>query len=162
MSSYLGVDNGVSGGLTFLSELGPVIATTAMPVQVTRKGNEINVMKIIEWVRGNFIMAGETTVVIEEPGGSKSARAATSMAGSFHALRALFELGGYKVVRVTPNQWQKDLLKAKTGDTKKVAVQMARSLWPEEKWLETPKCRTPHLGMVDGALIAEYARRNKL
>lgn len=162
MIEYLAVDNGVSGGLTLIGELGSMVYTTAMPVQVTRKGNEINVLGIIQWIRECGITPKTVTVVIEEPGGSKSARAATSMAGSFHALRALFELGGYKVVRVTPNQWQKPFLKARKGDTKKVAVQMAKSLWPEEKWLETPKCRVPHLGMVDSALLAEWARREKL
>jgi hypothetical protein len=162
MNNYLGVDNGISGGLTFLGSLGSVIASTAMPVQVTRKGSEINVMKVIEWVRGNHIMQGDTTVVIEEPGGAKSYKAATSMNASFHSLRALFELGEYKIVRITPNQWQKPFLKAGKGDTKKVAVQLAKSLWPLEKWLETPACRVPHLGMVDSALMAEWARRERL
>jgi len=162
MNNYLGVDNGVSGGLTFIGGLGHVIASTPMPVQVTRKGSEIDVLKIVEWIRGHHINKQDTTVIIEEPGGAKSYKAATSMSASFHALRALFELGEYKLIRVTPQQWQKPFLKAGKGDTKKVAIQKAKTLWPQEKWLETPRCTTPNLGMVDSALLAEWARQNKL
>lgn len=159
----LAIDNGVtSGALCYMSELGPIISMVPMFHQKTRKGNEVDVRAVLCWVRNLNITPKDAVVVIEEPGGSKSYTAAVSMNGCFQALRALFELADYRVVRLTPNDWQKPFLRAGKGDTKKVAKQMARSLWPEESFLATPKCKTMHEGMVDAACIAEHARRNKL
>lgn len=163
MIAYLGVDNGVSGGLALIGgDSGNLICWFPMPVQKTRKGNEVNIKYADDWLDEFSMNPDNTVVVIEEPGGSKSAKAATSMAGSFHALRALFTLRGFRMHRITPPQWQKPLLKCKTGDTKPAALTMARQLWPKEKWLETERCSKPHEGGVDAALIAEWARREKL
>jgi len=38
----------------------------------------------------------------------------------------------------------------------------ARQLWPDETWLASPRCTKPHDGMIDAALIAEYARISNL
>lgn len=158
MKSIIGVDSGISGAICLLSPHSKIIDWTDMPIQKTRKGNEINVISVREFLRN---MTPESSVfVIEEPGGSKSAKAAASMAASFGSLRALASIMGYRIVRVTPQQWQKAMLGTTKGDSKKVALTLARQLWPEEKWLATERCTTPHDGGVDAALIAEYARRN--
>lgn len=160
--NYLTVDNGISGGIALISELGPIAAMTPMPIQKTRKGNEVDVRQVSMWVRNLNVTPQNAVVAIEEPGGSKSAKAATSMSGSFHALRALFELAGFRVLRLTPQAWQKPLLKCKSGDTKPVALQLAKSLWPDESFLATPRCKVPHDGLIDACLIGEHCRRNKL
>lgn len=101
--------------------------------------------------------------MIEEQGGSKSAKAACSMAGSFHALRAVLTIGLYRWHRITPQSWQKAMLpKCKAGDTKPRALALAKELWPEESFLASPRCKVPHDGLIDAALIAEYSRRMKL
>lgn len=159
--NYLGIDNGVSGALAIISELGQHVCHLTMPVAKTRKGNEVEVMTIASWLDENQITPQNTTVIIEEPGGSKSAKAACSMAGSFHALRALFTLRRFKLIRVTPQSWQKKMLHCAAGDTKKVALQLAGSLWPDEDFLATPRCKVPHDGIVDAALLGEHGRREK-
>jgi len=158
----LGIDNGISGALALVGELGNLVMWIPMPIQKTRKGNEVNVCAVWSWLVENNILPGNATVVIEEPGGSKSAKAASSMAGSFHALRSIFSIKDYKLVRTTPQAWQKSLLKCKAGDTKPVALTLAKSLWRAEKWLSTERCSKPHDGAIDAALIAEWARREKL
>jgi len=160
--NYLGIDNGVTGALALIGELGNLVEWLPMPIQKTRKGNEVNICGVWYWLVQHNIHVGNTVVVIEEPGGSKSAKAASSMAGSFHSLRALFSLKDYRLLRVTPQQWQKPVLKCKSGDTKPVALTLARSLWPKEKWLATSKCSKPHDGAVDAALIGNWARISKL
>jgi hypothetical protein len=84
------------------------------------------------------------------------------MAGSFHAVRAVLEVRGFRHHRVTPHQWQKPMLRCKPGDTKPVALTLARQLWPEEEWLATEKCKVAHDGGIDAALIAEWGRRNRV
>ena len=158
---YVGIDNGISGAVTVLDNAGAIVAWAPMPVQRARKGNEVDVMALTKWLNRLHHPVDESTIyTIEEPGGSKSARAASGMAGSFHAVRAVLTLRGARWDRVTPRAWQKVMLPGcGKGETKARALEAARRLWPDEKWLRTDKCTTPHDGAIDAALIAEWARR---
>ena len=99
---YVGVDNGSeSGGLAAISKSdGKMLARTSMPNTRFKNHPEVNIMAVEEFLKA--LGTDEITVVIEEPGGSKSAVAAKSMAGCFHALRALCELRQYRWFRITP------------------------------------------------------------
>lgn len=158
---YVGIDNGLSGGVALVTAEG-VIAKTPMFVTERKKGNELDVLEVWHWIRRETTVFKRMVVVIEEPGGSKSYRAAVSMAASFHALRAMCVLNGVTWRRITPGTWQKPLLAAATGDTKPAALRLARKLWPEEDWRRTPRSTTAHDGMVDAALIGEFSRRSNL
>lgn len=163
--NYIGIDNGISGGIAMVRQDGSLRCFCGMKVQKTRKGNEVDVAStqaILEHWIASCEQDDHVTVVIEEPGGSKSAKAATSMAGAFHAMRALVELMSLRCLRITPQAWQKKMLNCKAGETKAVALQLAKSLWPAIDFKRTPACRTPDMGLVDAALIAEYARRERL
>ena len=165
MNMYIGFDNGVSGGIAAISAShGKLISSCPMPISKARKGNEIDVRAVHLWITettgGNLSNA---TYIIEEPGGSKSSKAACSMAGSFHAIRALLDVKFLRWHRVTPQAWQKEMLPGcATGDTKPRALAKARQLWPEETWLASSRCKVAHDGMTDAALIAEYARIKNL
>jgi hypothetical protein len=85
------------------------------------------------------------------------------MAGSFHAIRAVITSMRIPWHRITPQSWQKVMLpKCKAGDTKPRALALAMALWPQESFLASPRCKVPHDGLIDAALIAEYSRRMKL
>lgn len=161
---YIGIDNGLTGGLCMLSDHpGPPIAMCVMPTRGKSKGNEVDVQAVDDWIcrnaNGNYV-----TVVIETPGKhSPGVQALTSMWDSYGSLRAICEVRGYRHHRITPQRWQKIMLPAcAKGDTKPAALAMARRLWPDEKWLATPRCSKPHDGMIDAALIAEFARYRSL
>lgn len=159
---FLGIDNGISGGLVALSDSSQIVSMLPMPCQKARKGNEIDIKAVWDWIDG-LDAREKITVIVEEPGGSKSSKAATSMAGSFHSLRALCVLKGLRWHRITPQSWQKEMLPGcKAGETKPRALAEVRQLWPGETFLRTPKCKGPDEGLVDAALIAEYARRKGL
>jgi hypothetical protein len=157
---YIGIDNGVSGALAVVTQYSNLLDATPMPVKAGPHGREVDVKAVWDWMRDRIKERHDVCVIIEEPGGSKSAKAAKSMAGSFHALRAICELKGLSYKRITPQSWQKSLLgKIPAGETKPRALAEVRSLWPDEDWLATPRCKTAHDGMVDAALIGEYGRR---
>ena len=161
MNHVIGIDNGVSGALVHLNREGNIIGSLCMPVQKTRKGNEVNVSEVWRWLKV-ATYGVDCTVCIEEPGGSKSAKAASSMAGSFHALRACIEIMGLRCVRITPQAWQRPTLRCRAGNTKPVALQMAKSLWPGYDFKRTGRCTKDNDGLVDAALIARYAQLNNL
>jgi hypothetical protein len=162
----IGIDNGISGALVAISaHNGALIASTEMPIQKARKGNEIDAYGVKEWI---LSVCGECPpnvkcAIVEEPGGSKSARAAMSMSGSFHAIRAVLSLMLIRTHRITPQKWQKEMIPGcKSGDTKPRALELAKRLWPDETFLASPRCRVPNHNIVDAALIAEYARIKQL
>lgn len=156
----LGIDNGISGALVFMTDDGDLGPMSLMPIQKSRKGNEINIHEVWNFVSRiwEHIDPEELIVTIEEPGGSKSAAAAASMSGSFHALRAMCALKGLPVHRITPAAWQKKMIPGAKGETKALALTKARELWPQEAFLASPRCTKPHDGLIDAALIAEFTR----
>lgn len=166
MKYFIGIDNGISGAVATLHPDGKVLSWHAMPVQSSRKGNEVDIVAIYNdlWRQKTIVRAwgAELVVVIEEPGGAQSYKAAVSMAASFHSLRAAIEILRLRYHRITPQSWQKQLLHCKAGDSKPAAAALARRLWPKERWLNTARCTTPNNGAIDAALIAEYGRRNDL
>lgn len=160
---YIGIDNGLTGGLVALSDHpGPPIDMIPMPTRGKAKGNEVDANAVWEWIRKWD--DGNLTVVIETPGKhSPGAQALCSMWDSYGALRAICEVQPWRHHRITPQSWQKVMLAGcAAGDTKPAALAMARRLWPAETWLKTPKCSKPDTGMIDAALIAEFARIKKL
>lgn len=160
-TTIIGIDNGISGGLVALSPHSLIIDKLPMPIQKARKGNEIEILAVWQWIEN--LGRSKVMVVIEEPGGSKSASAASSMAVSFASLRTLCVLKGLRWHRITPQAWQKEMLPGcKAGDTKPRALAEARQLWPGESWLSTSRCSKPDEGLIDAAMIAEYARRRNL
>ena len=154
----VGIDNGVTGGIAILSTESGVspVAMCPMPVQITKKGREVDIAAMKAWL-SRFGEWSEMRVCIEEPGGSKSAKAAASMSHSFGAIRGALAWAGIKTLRITPQSWQKVMI-GKCDDTKAAALTKARELWPSETWLRTAKCTAAHDGMVDAALIAEFCR----
>ncbi len=161
----IGIDNGISGGLVAISDHdGSYIDGITMPTHRGRKGNEISILEIEIWLRAvSGGLSKIKSVTVEEPGGSKSARAASSMSGSFFAIIATLDILRTPFHRITPQSWQKVMLpKCKAGDTKPRALALAKELWPDESFLASPRCKVPHDGLIDAALIAEYSRRMKL
>ena len=155
---HIGIDNGISGALAAISPHSRIVSVLPMPTLKARKGNEIDVQAVWQWL--DSLGRDKLTVTIEEPGGSKSANACASMAGSFHALRAICVLKGLRWHRITPQAWQKEMLPGcKAGDTKPRALALARQLWPHEAFLASERCKVPHDGIIDSALIGEWSRR---
>jgi len=50
--------------------------------------------------------------------------------------------------------------KREAGMTKVLALAKANELAPDETWLASKRCTTPHDGMVDAFLIARYFLNN--
>lgn len=162
---YIGIDNGLSGGLVALSDVAGVapIAMIPMPLEAKKKGEQVAILGVWAWISQ---FKNHVFLLIEKPnnaGGKITPSTAASMADSFAVLRAMCALKGLRWSPVTPQSWQKEMIPGcEKGQTKQYALSIARNLWPDEKWLATPRCTTPHNGMVDAALIAEFARRKGL
>lgn len=155
---YIGIDNGLSGGIVSVEGPGKIQDKWVMPTRGKVKGNEVDAKAFFEildgWAFDNI------TVFLETPGKfAKGVQAISSMWDSYGAIRGVLEALKIRHERITPQAWQKVMLiGCKAGDTKPAALLRAKQLWPHETWLETPRCKTPHSGLIDAALIAEYGR----
>jgi len=163
---YIGIDNGLTGGLVALSDHpGPPIEMIVMPTRGKTKGNEVDAKEvyfILSALSGG--LSGRITVILETPGKhSPGAQALCSMWDSYGAIRGVLESRGIRHHRITPQAWQKKMLPGcAKGDTKPAALAKARQLWPQENWLATPRSTVAHGGLIDAALIAEYGRISNL
>jgi hypothetical protein len=154
---FAGVDNGVSGAVAIVSVNGALVDAWPMPVRKRGK-NEVDVERLRRQLM-SYGSVQDMRFVVEEPVGSKSLNAAKSMAASFHAVRGLIEGLGGNFQGVPAREWQRALLGKTKGDTKELALAKAQELWPDFTWLASSRCKVPHDGMVDAALIAVYAIR---
>lgn len=159
---YIGIDNGLSGGIVAVERPGVIEKIWTMPTRGKSKGNEVD-----GEITASFFdtwMRDEITVIIETPGKfAKGVQAISSMWDSYGCIRGILESRGIRHHRITPQSWQKAMLVGcKKGDTKPAAYARARQLWPSETWLASPRCSKPHDGMIDAALIAEYGRIKNL
>lgn len=155
---YIGIDNGISGALAAISPHGQMIEAIPMPSKRWRSRNEVDIRAVIAWLTqvtgGNLSNA---VYVIEEPNNSRTPSTAYSVASSFHSLRGFFEAKRLTWHRITPQSWQKEVLgKVPKGETKAYALQKALEIWPDERFLASPRCKKADAGIVDAALIGYY------
>ncbi len=158
---YTGIDNGLKGGIAVLKE--GRLHLHVMPVVSDGKKNRVDVFEFRDIM--SCYSPADTFVVYERPVGSKNLSAAVSMQDSFARIEAVLMLGCFRRDPITPQKWQKmfwkkpKMPKGVKFDTKAAALKVARQLFPGEDWLASDRCRVPHDGLVDSALIAEYCRR---
>ena len=166
MKTIIGIDNGVStGGLCAISAHdGSIIGTLAMPWTQHKSRKEVCLVFVNEWllsITGDNLQSA--LFAIEEPNNSRNASTAYSVASCFHSLRGYFTARNLTFLRITPQSWQKHMLgKVPKGETKRYAALAAVGRWPFEEFTKSARARIMHPGIVDAALIAEYARLTKL
>lgn len=164
---YIGIDNGLSGGVV---AIGPCAGTAPilvakMPVHLVDDAREIDT-GALHGMLGE--LDGPATVGVEEcPMHSRDKLAMRSMALSYGLILGVlerFKARGWTIHRVKAGNskagWQRGMLGGNIpqGQTKKQAAVAAGSIWPEETWI-FPRCTKPHDGCIDAALIAEWLRR---
>ena len=161
---YIGIDNGLTGGLCVLGESGEILAKVIMPTREKSKGNELAANDLAAHFEVWRELYGPFSVIIETPGKfAKGVQAISSMWDSYGATRGVLEALKIRHHRIAPITWQKVMIpNCAKGDTKPAAKARVGQLWPDEKWLATPRSTKPHEGLIDAALIAEYGRRNNL
>lgn len=167
MKTYIGIDNGISGAVVFNTG-GVLRKAFVMPSQRVGTHNELDVL---EWSSRMFGAVKELglkdyLLVLEAPRGSKlNFSALPVMHGVFHAIRAWAVIYGMPLRRIVSQKWQDDLLGSKRpkGMTKEMAITKAREFWPKHDWSDPgrPNSHALHPGIVDAALISEYARLAK-
>ena len=103
---------------------------------------------------------GNAIVTIEDPGKhAKSSQAIGGMRYGFGIVKQACVSNNILFFTTSSRVWQSHYWTEK-GDktTKEKALEVANSIWPEEKFLHSgkPRSKKAHDGLVDAALIALY------
>ncbi len=155
----LGADNGLDGALA-LVEADSTVAAFIMPVVVVKDSKrDYDVTAIVRLLRE----LKPDHVFIEKaqsmPGQGVASMFSTGrgyglMCGIVAALEIPYTL-------VHPKTWQKVMFKdLPKSDTKAMSYIVCSRLWPKHSWRASPRCKKPHDGMTDAALIALYGWRS--
>jgi crossover junction endodeoxyribonuclease RuvC len=146
-NATLGVDPGVSGGLTVLSPDGRVVY--CWPLRPSMEEREVS--DIIHYAVVTLKKEGGQSVWVEKVGYKKGdgGMGAFTFGAIFGFLRGGLWARGVHVQYVYPQAWQARL-GCLTGGNKNVSKAKAAELWPGTKWTHAT---------ADSALIAEYGRR---
>lgn len=158
----VGIDNGLDGGLVIIDQHRNVIDFRPMPT-IQAKKREIDFEAVGKWVSISTRQFDNVYVALEEPlhaaGSSQSLR---SMSISFGQIWATLHTLGFNVKRIEVGAWQARMLpRGPKGTTKARALARAKEEWPDQQWIPN-RCRTPHDGIVDAAVIALYFQKYHL
>jgi hypothetical protein len=153
----VGIDPGLSGGLVVLMShdhgLRPVFKAP-MPAGDGR----VHVVDL-----ASFLGDEGEHVFIEQAWarpGNASKSIVTSLV-NYGRILGMLECRQIPHTIVAPGKWTRDLGLKATKDangkrTKAANIALAKKLFPNETFLATPRCKKPHDGMVDAALIAYW------
>ena len=153
----LGIDIGLGGGLALISKSGVIVEP--MPIV----GKELDVATLVRWIRAHkeTIELAVMEQVHAFPGSSGSSmlkfgRVSGIIEGALTAMEIPFR-------KVRPAIWCKELHMGCEGVEKpkdKSRLVVSR-LFPSVDLKATPRSKSPHEGMMDALLIAEFGRRSK-
>lgn len=150
---YLGIDPGLSGAFALLENTEVRIVKAFQDV-----GGVTDLMSFLDCV--NFLMhEQQATKCCIEKVGSMPKQGVTSMftfGQNYGWLLGVLDLGEIPYQTIAPKTWKKEY---GLNSEKENSIVVCKRLFPAVDLKRTPKCRTPHDGMAEALLMAEYARR---
>jgi crossover junction endodeoxyribonuclease RuvC len=148
----LGIDLGKSGGLA-LSDHKELLQMEIMPEHPSELVDLIQSWDVTHvYMEKPFAMPGKSSAMSMLSFGIHCG----IVQGIVQALRIPLRI-------VLPQEWSKSMCSgAKGKTTKDRSKEVALRLFPKMSFLASPKSRVIHLGLVESALISEFARRELL
>lgn len=152
---FIGIDPGLSGGVAVIGPISVSACKTPVIEGEKRSMNLPACSKLLEEAKAS----GPVFAVIEKVG-AMPGQGVTSMftfGKGYGAWLGLLAAHGIAFQEVHPKTWKKAMLES-VGKDKGASISRATSLFPGLQ-LVPEGCRTPHDGMAEAALLAEYGRR---
>lgn len=154
----LGIDPGLDGGLALVSGQ-EITRTEPIPVvNVKDSKREYDIAQLVRTIKH----WNPDHVLIEKQQAMKAQGVSSmfSIGNGYGIMRGVVVALGIPHTLVHPKTWQKEMFKdLPKSDTKAMSYIVCQRLWPANSWLATLRCKKPHDGMTDAALIAEYGNR---
>jgi len=161
---FIGIDNGLSGGLAAYDRDTGELRITPMPVigVKTAKGNknEYDIQEIIRWF--DQLPKGPQMVVLEKaqafPG--QGVVSMFSVGRGFGIMEGILASRKWPYTIVSPKTWQKRMFEGVAhSDTKQASALVAQRLFPDTRFVATERSKKLHDGITDATMMAVYASR---
>jgi len=159
---YVGIDNGLSGGITVLDKEQNIIKSFIMPTLKVNKKNEYDTKSIVEFFHNPGYALSDIHCCLEKSHVRPvSGKRACFMTGyGYGLMQGILECIGVSYEIVTPQAWMKELgLNSKEG---KGSIPFCQRKWPNFDWARTERCKKAHDGKTDSACIALYCYRRNI
>lgn len=154
---YLGIDNGLNGGIVVLNEDGIVVDTFNIPVLKMEK-TEYDIPEISKILRGiyNSYEAGSVKVYLEKAHVRpvQGIRAAFTTGYGLGIMQGILTSLGLSYEVVNPTVWMKEVFEGNySKENKKYSMIFAPRKWPHMNWKVG---KNVHDGLTDAACIGYY------
>lgn len=179
----LGIDFGKKGGFALVNDTNVIVKKWVMPLTSENEIDVQGVLDIATEVTGfaieNLIeeeLLAMKSIPVKIHGEvlhalfNSSAKSTFNFGKAYGVVIGVVEanLGPINLVRAV--DWQRKVFveqqitevkkpNSNRRDTKLMALHSALQLWPDEIWIESPRHRRLHDGMIDAALIAYYGSK---
>jgi hypothetical protein len=156
---YVGIDNGVNGGIVIIDKEARIVYKTPMPVLSISKSNrkEYDIQTISKIFKQ--YLDDEALVILEkaQPRFRDGTKQAFKTGYGYGVIQGILVALGVNYEIVAPKVWQKKIFKGNTySDTKMASAMFCKMRWAEEKWTATERSKKIHDGMTDAACMAYY------
>lgn len=157
MILFVGIDNGLSGGIVVINEKQEVIQTHVMPV-IKSESTTFDIVAISK-IFDNLKQLGYPIFVTLEKAhvrpiqGIRSAFTTGYCFGMFQGLLSAYGIS-YEVAN--PSIWMKKVFEGNNTTDKKASIQWVLKKWPQGKWKQSERSTKYHDGLTDAAAIAYY------
>lgn len=153
-----GVDNGLGGGLALTD--GEALETYAMPTAPDGRHRVIDPQRVV-WLLEQW-RPDALCLEVAHPMPRQGVTSTFSTARGYGTLIGIAAAMGLPLRLVRARAWQGEMLAEVQGDdTKARSVAAACARWPSHDFRRTRRCRDPHDGLTDAALIALYGWRHR-
>lgn len=156
---YIGIDGGLTGGISVLNEWGEILFLWKMPV-INGKKKEYDIQEITEKLRmleqkhHHTIHAFLEQAIIHPICGKKSIASTHYCFGVFQGILTALEIP-YSVIRA--KDWQKEVLRGfNQADTKQASILFCKRKYPTQSFTPSSKASKISDGLTDATCIAYY------
>lgn len=157
---YIGVDNGLSGGIAFVDENEQIRDVLPMPV-IKGKKTEYDINAIVHRIKMAEKVDEDFVAILEQahvrPISGKRASFMTGM--GYGIMQGVFISLGISCVIVSPNEWMRKILIDTDRKDKKGSIKYCLRKYPNHTFTATERSRKPTDGMTDAVCLALYGVR---
>jgi len=157
MKYYIGIDNGVNGGISILNNKLEIVEKQVMPV-IGKIRKEYDINGIINVIKP-YIKKSVTILEKAQPQYRDGSKQAFKTGFGYGVIQGILVSSNASYEIISPKIWQKKIFKGLCSkDTKSASILYCMRKYPNEDWTATKRSKKYHDGMTDATCLAIYGK----